>query len=123
MASIKGDAVEKLTLPAYARYGAAVYGVIIAVMFNIIWFSALTPLLQTGDRIEYTFSVYIIDLVFIMPSFVIAAYLALRRKYVGVVGLPALFILGIGIISPLALAEIIKPGRYGMAANSGDCWY
>jgi len=122
LASLKPAAIEELALPPVLCYGAAGYGVFIAVMFNFIWISQLIPLLRTGDRIEYTFSVYIIDLVFIMPAFVIAAVLAVRKRALGVVGLPALFILGVGILSPLALAEVLKPSRYGLPMDPGGFW-
>ncbi len=91
-------------------------------MFNFIWISQLIPLLQTGERIEYTFSVYIIDLVFVMPAFVITALQALRKHIVGIIGLPALFVQGIGILSPLALAELLKPSCYGMPLVIGEFW-
>lgn len=122
LASLKGPAIEEFELAPIIRYGAAGYGVFIAVMFNSIWISQLIPLLRMGDRIEYTFSVYIIDLVFIMPAFVIVAGLAVRRRAVGIVGLPALFILGAGILSPLALAEVLKPSRYGVPAAADEFW-
>lgn len=102
MSSLDKSVIEELKLAPVIRYVAAGYGIFIALMFNFTWISQLVPLLQTGERIEYTFSVYIIDLVFIMPAFVIAAFLAIRKRAVGVIGLPALFILGVGILSPLA---------------------
>lgn len=117
LCSLHRPVVDGLQLTPALRYGAAGYGVFIAVMFNFIWVSQLIPLLRTGDRIEYTYSVYVIDLVFIMPAFVIAALLAVRKHAVGVLGLPALFILGAGILSPLALAEVLKPSRYGMPVD------
>ena len=122
LASLQGSEIEDLAQPASVRYGAAGYGVFVAVMFNFIWIGQLIPLLQEGDRIEYTFSVYIIDLVFIMPAFVITAFLAVRNRAVGIVGLPALFVLGLCILSPLALAEMLKPSRYGMPTDPGQFW-
>ena len=122
LASLKRPAIEELELPPILRYGSAGYGIFIAVMFNFTWISQLVPLLRMGDRIEYTFSVYIIDLVFIMPAFVIVAVLAVRKRAVGVVGLPALFILGVGILSPLALAEVLKPSRYGIPVDPSEFW-
>jgi hypothetical protein len=122
LASLKRSAIEELELPPVVRYGAAGYGVLIAVMFNFIWISQLIPLLRMGDRIDYTFSVYIIDLVFIMPAFVIAAVMAVRKRAVGLVGLPALFVLGVGILSPLALAELLKPSRFGQPVDPGEFW-
>lgn len=57
-----------------------------------------------------------------MPAFVISAFLAARKKAMGLIGLPALFILGVGILSPLALAEVLKPVRYDMPVNPGEFW-
>jgi len=57
-----------------------------------------------------------------MPAFVITAFLAIRKKALGLTGLPALFILGAGILSPLALAEVLKPVRFNMQVNPGDFW-
>ncbi|MBM3188792.1 MAG: hypothetical protein FJZ90_08740 [Chloroflexi bacterium] len=122
LASLNAPVVEKLTLPPLLRYGASGYGCLIAILFNFIWISQLIPLLREGDRIEYTFSVYIIDLAFIMPAFVIASILAIRKRALGLVGLPALFFLGVGILSPLALAELLKPLRYGVPTNPGELW-
>ena len=120
LASLKSDAIERLRLPGYVRYASATFGFFIAVMFSIIWFSHLIPLLETGDRIEYTFSVYIIDLVFIMPAFGITAILLIKRGAVGIVGLPALFVVGIGILSPLAVAEFLKPIMFNIPAIPGE---
>lgn len=120
--SIDKHAIEKLDIAPIIRYTAAGYGIFTAIMFNFIWFSQLIPLLKSGERIEYTFSVYIIDLAFVMPAFVISAFLAIRKKAIGLTGLPALFILGVGILSPLALAEVLKPVRFNMLVNPGDFW-
>lgn len=116
------NAVEALKLPRSLRFGAAGYSILIALIFNLLWISQLLPLMQSGERIEYTFSVYIIDLVFIMPAFVITALMAIGRKAVGLIGQPALFFLGAGILSPLAIAEVIKPARYGLPFVPGDFW-
>lgn len=113
LVSLEHPPIEALTLPPAIRYIAAGYGIFIAVMFNFIWISALIPLIQTHDRIENAFSVFIIDLVFIMPAFVILAILLIRNHALGIVGIPAMFILGVGILSPLALAELLSPVRYG----------
>jgi hypothetical protein len=42
------------------------------------------------NRSEYTFSVHIIDLCFIMPAFVICAVMAIREKALGEVWLPSI---------------------------------
>lgn len=119
LAGLDYDALAAWRLPKAVRIGAAGYGIFIAVMFNVLWIGQLVPLLQTADRIEYLFSVYVIDLVFVMPAFVIAAVLALRGKPLGVAALPALFVVGVGILSPLAVAEVLKGPRYGLPMDVG----
>lgn len=122
LASLDRATVEDLNLTPVVRYVSAGYAVFIAVMFNVIWLGQLAPLIRTNDRIENTFSVFVIDLVFIMPSFVITAYLTLRKRALGIIGLPALFIVGVGILSPLAFAELIKPIRYGLPFDPAEFW-
>jgi len=118
-ATVPTNATARLAVPSWTRILGAGYGLVIAVMFNIIWFSQLAPLLRGGRQIDHLYSIYIIDLSFIMPAFVIAALFALRRHPVGVMGLPALFVVGVGILSPLALAEWIKPARYDLPSDIG----
>lgn len=122
LASLRMSVWSRLSLPNWLRYISAGYAILIAIMFNVIWLGQLQPLIQNAERIEYTFSVYIIDLSFIMPAMAIAGILAARRHPLGIVSLPALFILGAGILSPLAIAELIKPARYGLPTLTGDLW-
>lgn len=113
-------AIESRGVPRAVRVAAAAYGIVIAVMFNALWIGQLVPLIQTADRIEYLFSVYVIDLVFVMPAFVIAAVLAIRERPLGIAALPALFVVGVGILSPLAVAEALKGPRYGLPVDTGS---
>lgn len=114
--------VDSLRLPAIVRYICAGYAIFVALMFTAIWVGQLMPLIRQGYRIEYTFSVYIIDLAFIMPALAICGIMSFRGLPLGTIGVPALFILGAGILSPLALAELIKPRRYGLPTNWGELW-
>jgi hypothetical protein len=119
LGSLEKPEVERLSVPAWLGYGSAGLGILIALMFNFLWISELLPLMATGDRIEYTFSVYVIDLVFIMPGFVIAGLLSLRGRAFGLIGLPGLFIVGVGILAPLALAELLKPALFSQPMDPG----
>lgn len=122
MASIDLAAFQTLSVPPLLRCATAGYGFLIAIMFNFLWISRLIPLMRTGDRIEYLFSVFIIDLCFIMPGFVISGIMAIRNQPLGLVGLPALFILGVGILSPLALGEALRPLLFDLVFRSGEFW-
>ncbi len=122
IATVPRDAARALAVRPSVRIAGAAYGILIAVMFTTIWLVRLVPLIQAGNRIEFTFSIFIIDLSFVMPAFVIAAIMALRRDHIGLMGLPALYVLGVGILSPLALAETLKPLRYGLPTIRGEFW-
>lgn len=62
-----------------------------------------------GDRIENLFSVYILDLCFIMPAFAYLAIQMLRNQPTGYVLTPIIFILGFFLIFSLAVSELVKP--------------
>ena len=92
--------------------------ILIAVIFNILWIMSLIPLMQTHDRIDYLYSIYILDLGFIMPAFFITAIMSLRKKPLGILMTPAIMIIGFFVIFPLGLNELAKPA-YGMTLNMG----
>ncbi|TFC04389.1 hypothetical protein E3O42_05185 [Cryobacterium adonitolivorans] len=69
----------------------------------------LIPLMRDRDQIDSLYSIFILDLGFIMPAFLILAVLALSNHGVGLVLLPSLYVLGFTLIFSLALAELVKP--------------
>ncbi|MGD1823613.1 MAG: hypothetical protein ACPKM0_12735 [Pleomorphochaeta sp.] len=108
LSSINKEKLNTLNLNSFYSKLTSFYAIFIAIMFNFIWISQLIPLIHSSNRIEYTFSVYIIDLVLVMPAFIILAFLVLRKKAIGYLLLPSLYILGFLILFPLALSEVIK---------------
>jgi hypothetical protein len=122
LAAVPSAVRRALAVPAWMRRLAAGYALAVAAMFTVLWLGQLLPLLESGTRVDVLYSIYVIDLSFVMPALAVAAVLALRRHPVGLMGLPALFVLGAGILSPLALAELLKPGRYGQPFDAGGFW-
>jgi len=111
--------IETVSLPSNLQLGALTALVITPLVFVPLWIGRLIPLIQNADRIEYTFSVIIIDLCFIMPGFAIVGYKTLKGERTGTLLAPALFILGFFILAPLGLAELIKPLAYDQAIEMG----
>ncbi len=97
----------------------AVSSIVIAVIFIFLWTASLLPLMQEHKRIEYLYSIYILDLGFIMPAFIITAVMSLRRIPLGILMAPAMMIIGFFVIFPLGLNEIAKPA-FGMQINYGS---
>jgi len=109
VASLSTTALQRVALPRWVRYAAIAFLLLVTVVFNILWIGALLPLMRTGDKIEFFYSVYILDLCFIMPAFAISAVLAARRLGLGLVTVPALCVFGFGLIESLALGDAPRP--------------
>jgi hypothetical protein len=122
LVSLDYERLADYRLPPFVRVACSAYAIFVAIMFTFIWTGALIPLIRDGFRKEFTFSIYIIDLSFVMPAMAVSGVMALRRKPLGIVGVPALFVLGAGILSPLALAELLKPALYGRPTIPGELW-
>jgi hypothetical protein len=98
---------------------SAISGIIIALLFTTLWISSLIPLMRQHNRIEYLYSIYILDLCFVMPAFFITAVMSLKKMGKGIALTPAIYILGVFVIFPLGLGEIVKP-YYGQTTNVGS---
>jgi hypothetical protein len=96
----------------------AISSIVIAVIFTFLWTMALIPLMRDHNRIEFLYSIYILDLCFIMPAFFITAVMSLRRLPLGILMGPAIMIMGFFVIFPLGLNELAKPSA-GMAISVG----
>lgn len=96
---------------------SAISGLTIAILFSFLWIAALVPLMKTHNRIEYLYSIYILDLCFVMPAFFICSILTLKKNAVGLLLLPSVFIVGFFVIFPLGLGELAKP-FYGQIPNA-----
>jgi len=109
VAKIHPDALQNVRVSRAVRQVSAWFSLLVAVIFNILWIVQLLPLLKAGDKIENLYSVYILDLCFIMPAFVIIGVMVLRKSGLGLLLIPAMFILGFTLIFSLAIAESVKP--------------
>lgn len=96
----------------------AISSIAIALLFTVLWIVELIPLMRDHNRIEYLYSIYILDLCFVMPAFFITAVMSLRNKPLGILMAPALMILGFFVIFPLGVNEVAKLFT-GMVCNWG----
>jgi hypothetical protein len=109
VASIRREILEEVQVRGPIRKTSVGFSLFIAILFSVLWIAMLVPLIQTGQRIEYTYSIYILDLSFIMPAFAILAVMTARNRGLGLLLTPALYILGATLLFPVGLGEIIKP--------------
>jgi len=109
----------KVSISSVITKISAISGLAIAILFSILWILSLLPLMKTHNRIEYHYSIYILDLCFVMPAFFICAILTLQKKSIGLLLLPSVLIIGFFVIFPLGLGELAKP-FYGQIPNANS---
>ena len=77
-------------------------------MFYFIWSSDLIELIKQGTKIEFTFSVYILDMIFIMPAFLIIASLLSKKSKVAYVFAPVMFFKSFTLLFSVGLGSFIR---------------
>jgi len=75
--------------------------------------------IRSGEKLEAFFSIYILDLCFIMPAFLIVAFLAARNRGLGLLMTPALFAHGFTLLFPVAVGGMLGP-VYGQVPKPGE---
>lgn len=98
----------RVHLPKGIRLASALGALLQPLMFYPLWIGMLIPLMAARQKIETIYSVFILDLCFIMPAFLILAVAAFRGRTLGVLLLPAAYVLGFALILSLAAAEPAK---------------
>lgn len=119
LATIRKEILRSVTVSGIIRFVSAGFSLLVALIFNILWIIQLLPLVQTGEKIEFFYSVYILDLCFIMPAFVILGILTIRNRGTGLLLIPAVFILGFTLIFSLAVSTLVRP-LFDLTITPGD---
>lgn len=122
VASMRREHLERVRLGKLVRNLSVGWSLLSPLVFYPLWVSQLWPLMRTGAKIETTYSIYILDLCFVMPALVIAAVLILRNRGLGLVLAPALFVKGFAMLFSVALGGIIAP-YFGRTASMGEVWF
>jgi hypothetical protein len=79
-------------------------------LFIPLWVAALLPLMAERKQIDSLYSIYILDLAVVMPAFLIAAVLTMRRRPAGLLLAAGLFVLGAALMLSLALSSLLGVG-------------
>jgi len=98
-----------VSLSPVLRITSASGAILQPLIFYPLWIGMLLPLMRTGEQINSLYSIFILDLCFIMPGFLILSFLTYRSHRTGLLLLPALYVLGFTLIFSLAVGELVKP--------------
>lgn len=118
---LRADGMGRARLPQGIRVLSASGALLQPLIFYPLWITMLLPLMRTGEQIDSLYSVFVLDLCFIMPAFLILAVQTFRRRWPGLVFLPALYLLGFTLIFSLALGELFKP-LFNLPVSALSLW-
>lgn len=118
VASIHVERLISVEVPGIIRGVAVGFLLFVALVFNALWIGRLMPMMQSGQKPEFYYSILILDLCFIMPAFVIVAIRTIRRDALATLLVPALFVVGFTLLAPVGLGELLKPA-YGLPIDTG----
>ncbi|MGE5623741.1 MAG: hypothetical protein ACM3UP_01815 [Methanocella sp.] len=122
VASIRRELLPKVRLVKPLRVASAGWALINPLIFYPLWISQLLPLMRIGQQAEHFYSIYILDLAFVMPAFLILAVLTAKNRGLGLLLTPALFVKGFAMLFSVALGGLLAP-LYRQPGDMGQVWF
>lgn len=119
--ALRAERPGRARLPLSVRMLSGAGSLLQPLIFYPLWIAMLVPLMVSGEQIDSLYSVFILDLCFIMPAFLILAVSTFRGHWLGLVLTPALFLLGFTLIFSLALGELLKPS-FNIPLSPASLW-
>ena len=108
VANIHKEMLPNIQLPKTIRSVSVGFLLINPLIFYPLWIIKLLPLVQSGQKIEFLYSIFILDCCFIFPLFIIVAIMAAKNEGLGLLLTPALLIKGFTLIFSVALGGILQ---------------
>ena len=90
-----------------------------AALFYILWTGQLLPLMRTGEKIEFFYSIFILDMAFVLPAILISGVLLIKKNVLGLIFTPILFFKAFTLLFSVGLGGLMKP-LYGQTAVQGE---
>ena len=110
---------DRAALTSRMRWLSAAGALLQPLIFYPLWIGMLIPLMREREQIDSLYSIFILDLVFIMPAFLLVGIGVLRRRGWAVLLAPVMFVLGAVLIFSLLLGELLKPAFGSPVTLSG----
>ena len=109
IASIRKDILQRIRLSKLIRFVSVGFLLLQPLIFYPLWISKLLPLIKYSQKIEFLYSIYILDICFVMPAFIIVAIMTAKQKNLGLLLTPALFIKGFTLLFSVAIGGLLAP--------------
>ena len=109
LGNINQDILKDIRMPKSVRYLSAVFLLFTAILFYSLWTGQLLPLMRTGEKIEFFYSIFILDMAFVLPAIIISAILLVRNISLGLILTPILFVKAFTLLFSVGLGGLLKP--------------
>jgi hypothetical protein len=119
LAHLKPDVLGRIKASKTVRYLSAGCLLFTAVLFYFLWAAQLLPLMRTGEKIEFFYSIFILDMVFVLPAIIISGVLLLKKNALGLVFAPILFFKAFTLLFSVGFGGLIE-ALYGQPADQGE---
>lgn len=113
------DRLARLRMERAPRLAAAAALVVVALLFYALWAAQLLPLMRAHERLEYRYSIFILDCALLLPALLITAAKLVRGEALGALLAPAIFLKGFTLLFSVGLASILLPLQ-GLAPTWGE---
>lgn len=121
--SLNKNMFQKITLSKLIKTISIVFLLFVPSLFYPLWTSKIIELIKISQKLEFTFSVFILDLCFIMPLFIIVAIMLIKNIKLGLFIAPTLLIKGFTVLFSVGIGEFLKPLYQQTTDISGASFY
>ncbi|MCD4845780.1 MAG: hypothetical protein K8R25_14965 [Methanosarcinales archaeon] len=121
VANIRKEILPNIQLLKTIRFVSVGFLLINPLIYYPLWISQLLPLVLSGQKIEFLYSIYILDCCIIFPLMIIVAMMAAKNEGLGLLLTPVLFIKGFTLLFSVALGGILNL-LYHQQVDVGGIW-
>ena len=83
--------------------------ILIPLLFYLLWGSQILVLMKSGVKQEFTFSIYILDLIFVLPAMLITAVMLIKKNIFAYITAPVLFFKAFTLLFSVAIGSFLRP--------------
>lgn len=119
VATMRREALDRLVMRRGVRRASVVALVAVALLFYVLWAMQLLPLMREHGRLEYRYSIFVLDCALLLPALLITAAKMARGDGLGLALGPAIFLKGFTLLFSVGLGSAFMP-FFGLETNWGE---
>ncbi|MHA1148639.1 MAG: hypothetical protein ACTSR8_10385 [Promethearchaeota archaeon] len=115
---VNNKRIQNIQIPNLLRLTSALFLLACPIIFIPLWIGKLLLSIEAHQKVEYFSAIYILDLCFIMPLFIITAFMMIKNQELGLFLAPVLFLKTTALLFSVALGGLLI-SFYGQTVEIG----